>query len=179
MLMKNIILIALVVMSVKVAQAQYKPVEQGSSLKFTIKNLGFAVIGSFSGFEGNVNFDPQNLAASAFDITLNAFTVNTDNSLRDNHLKGDSFFDVKNNPRIRMVSTGVTVNKGNYQFTGQLTIKGKSKPISFPFTALALPSADGYTFKGSFKMNRKDFGVGGTSTVSDELEVNVNVIVKK
>jgi polyisoprenoid-binding protein YceI len=67
--------------------------------------------------------------------------------------------------------------KGCYQFSGALTIKGKSKPISFPFTAT--PSADGYLFKGSFKMNRRDFNIGGTSTVSDELEVNINLIAKK
>ena len=177
--MKSIITIALVLLAAKMAQAQYKPVEQGSSLKFTIKNLGFGVDGFFSGFEGNVNFDPQNAAASSFDITLDATTVNTDNSLRDGHLKGDAFFDVKDYPKIRLTSTRVSGSKGNYQFTGQLIMKGKSKIISFPFTSVALPSADGYSFKGSFKMNRKDFGVGGTSTVSDELEVDINVIVKK
>ena len=172
-------IIALVLMSAKIAVAQYKPIEQGSSLKFTIKNLGFGVNGSFSGFEGSVNFDPQNLASSAFDITLNAATINTDNSLRDEHLKGDNFFDVKNYSKIRLTSTKINGNGGNYQFTGQLTIKGKSKTISFPFTEVPLTSADGYTFKGSFKMNRKDFNVGGTSTVSDELEVDINVIAKK
>jgi polyisoprenoid-binding protein YceI len=172
-------IIALVFISAKTTLAQYKPIEQGSSLKFTIKNLGFGVNGSFSGFEGSVNFDPQNPAASAFDITIDAATVNTDNSLRDEHLKGDSFFDVKNHPRIRLTSTRINGNSGSYQFTGQLTIKGKSKTISFPFTGMPLPSSDGYSFKGSFKMNRKDFDVGGTSTISDELEVNINVIAKK
>ena len=92
MTMKNIIIVALVLLSAKTVQAQYKPVEQGSSLKFTIKNLGFGVDGSFSGFEGIVNFDPQNAVAGSFDITIDAATVNTDNSLRDGHLKGDSFF---------------------------------------------------------------------------------------
>ena len=177
--MKKIILIALVFLSVRMAQAQYKPIGQGSSLKFTINNLGFGVDGTFSGFDGSVSFDPQNPASCSFDITINAATINTDNSLRDEHLKGESFFDVKDFPKIRLVSTKVSGNKGNYQFIGQLTIKGKSKAISFPFTSDALPSADGYNFKGSFKMNRKDFGVGGTSTVSDELEVNINVTVKK
>jgi len=177
--MKKIILIALVLLSVKMAQAQYKPVEQASSLKFTIKNLGFGVDGSFSGFEGSVNFDPQNPAASTFDVTVNAATINTDNNLRDEHLEGNSFFDVKNFPKIRLVSTRVSGSKGSYQFTGQLIIKGKSNTISFPFTAVPLSSNDGYNFKGSFKINRKDFGVGGTSTVSNELEVNINVIAKK
>jgi polyisoprenoid-binding protein YceI len=176
-MMKKIILLLLIAGVTNTALAQYKPVEQGSWLKFSIKNLGFGVDGSFSGFEGTIDFDPQNLADSKFDVTINAATVNTDNSLRDEHLKGEGYFDVKNNPKIRIASNKIATAKGGYLFNGVLSIKGKSKPISFPFTAT--PSADGYLFKGSFKMNRRDFNIGGTSTVSDELEVNINVIAKK
>ena len=159
--------------------AQYKPVEQGSALKFTIKNLGFNVDGVMSGFEGNINFDPQNPATASFDVTINAATVNTDNNMRDEHLRGDGFFDVKNYPRIRLTAAKIDAagKSGSYMLNGQLMIKGKSKPVSFPFTVT--PIADGYVFKGSFKMKRKDFGVGGTSTVSDELEVMLNVTAKK
>src|SRR3954462_13399109 len=130
--MKNIIAITLVLCCLKVAQAQYKPVEQSSTLKFAIKNLGFTVDGAISGFDGKVNFDPQNLAAASFDITINAATINTDNSLRDGHLKGYSFFDVENYPKIRLTSTSVSARRGGYLFAGTLTIKGKSKAISFP-----------------------------------------------
>jgi len=175
--MKKLTLLLLLAFAAKISCAQYKPVEQGSSLKFTIKNLGFGVDGSFSGFEGSINFDPQNPANSNFDVTLKSATINTDNSLRDGHLK-DEFFDVKNYPLIRLQAGKVTAGKsGTYILTGVLTMKGKSKAISFPFSAT--PAADGYIFKGIFKLNRKDFGVGGTSTVSDELEVVINVIAKK
>ncbi|MBW4890388.1 YceI family protein [Mucilaginibacter sp. HMF5004] len=177
--MKKMILLLVIAGLAKNTLAQYKPVEQGSLLKFTIKNLGFKIDGSFSGFEGQIDFDPQNPANSKFDVSINAATVNTDNNLRDEHLRGDGYFDVKNSPKIRVESNKIIASgkAGTYRFTGMLTIKGKSKPISFPFTATA--SADGYLFKGGFTMNRKDFGVGGTSTVSDELEVNINVIAKK
>ncbi len=178
-LMKKTILLLLILFTVKISWAQYKPVEQASALKFTIKNLGFGVDGSFSGFEGSINFDPQNLAVSNFDVTIAAASVNTDNGLRDEHLKGESYFDVKNYPRIRLASAKIvaTNKNGIYQFTGQLIIKGKSKPVSFTFTSA--PATDGYIFKGSFKMNRRDFGIGGTSTISDELEVMINVTAKK
>ncbi|OCX53863.1 hypothetical protein BEL04_06140 [Mucilaginibacter sp. PPCGB 2223] len=176
--MKKIMMLLLIIGAANVSRAQYKPAEQGSTLKFTIKNLGFGVDGSFTGFEGAINFNPQNLAASSFDVTVASATVNTDNSLRDEHLKGDSFFDVKTYPRIKLASTQITnIRSGTYLFNGQLTIKGKAKPIKFPFEATQ--SGDGFVFKGSFKMNRKDFGVGGTSTVSDELEVFINVTAKK
>jgi polyisoprenoid-binding protein YceI len=175
--MKKLTLLLLLAFAANIAFAQYKPIEQGSSLKFTIKNLGFGVDGSFSGFEGSINFDPQNPANSNFDVTIKAATVNTDNSLRDGHLKDDGFFDVKNYPLIRLASAKIVGKSGAYLFSGQLRMKGKSQAISFPFTAT--PAADGYLFKGAFKIKRKDFGVGGTSTVSDELEVTINVIAKK
>lgn len=176
--MKNIVSLLLFVLSAQISRAQYKPAEN-STLKFTIKNLGFDVGGSFSGFDGNINFDPLNPTNANFDVSINAATINTDNNLRDGHLKSDSFFDVKNYPHIRLNSVKIAVtNKADtYLLNGQLTIKGVSKPVSFPFTAT--PVADGYLFKGSFKMKRKDFGIGGTSTVADELEVMINVVAKK
>src|SRR4051812_9989343 len=103
--MKKIMILLLLTCTVRTGYPQYKPVEPGSTLKFIIKNLGFGVDGSFNGFEGAINFNPQNLAASNFDVTVSAATVNTDNSLSDEHLKGDSFFDVKNYPRIKLAST--------------------------------------------------------------------------
>ncbi len=177
--MKKTSLVLLLLLLTQISWAQYKPVEQGSTLKFTIKNLGFGVDGSFTGFDGTINFDPQNLASSNFDVTINAATVNTDIKMRDESLRGDSYFDVKNYLRIRLSSAKVaaTSKSGVYMLTGQLTIKGKSGPVAFPFTVV--PSTDGYIFKGSFKMKRKDFNIGGTSTISDDLEVMLNVLAKK
>jgi polyisoprenoid-binding protein YceI len=175
--MKKILLLALMICTIKYSHAQYKPVEEGSALKFTIKNLGFGVDGTFGGFDGTINFDPQSLDKSSFDVTVNASTVNTANSLRDEHLQAESYFDVKNNPRIRLHSTRIIAKNGAYTFTGDLTIKGKTHSITFPFTATTI--TDGFLFKGSFKIKRKDFGVGGTSTIADELEVNLSVTAKK
>lgn len=171
------ILLLAVLFAPGIAFAQYKPAEQGSTLTFIIKNLGFNVNGSFTGVDGTINFDLQNAGAGNFDVTINAATVNTDNSLRDEHLKGENYFDVANYQRIRLVSTKITGKNGNYIFTGTLSIKGKSQSISFPFTAGA--TANGLVFKGSFKINRRNFAIGGASTIADELEVNLNIIAKK
>jgi polyisoprenoid-binding protein YceI len=174
--MNRIILLFLVLCAPGITYGQYKPTEQGSTVTFVIKNLGFDVNGSFKGFDGTINFDPQNSGVSNFDVTINAVTINIDNSLRDEHLKGEAYFDIKNYPRIRLVSTKISGKGGTYLFTGQLTIKGKSKMVSFPFTATA--TADGFIFKGLFKINRKDFNLGGTSTIANELEVDLNINAK-
>jgi len=169
--------IALFALATNIAGTQYMPADQGSSLQFTVKNLGFDVTGTFKGLQGNITFDPANPASAAFDVTIDASSVNTDNSLRDGHLREDSYFDVKHYPKIHFVSTQVNGQNGSYKITGNLTIKKTTKVVSFPFTATA--SGDGYLFKGKFTIKRRDFDVGGFSTISDELTVVLNVAAKK
>ncbi|HTS43183.1 MAG TPA: YceI family protein [Puia sp.] len=177
--MKRIILFVLIVIAGKIAQAQYKPVDKGSSVQFKIKNFGFNTGGSFSGLSGAIQFDPNNLSAAAFDVTVDANTINTDITMRDNHLREDTYFDVKNYPRIHFVSTKVSQSnkQGTFIMYGKLTIKKTTKDISFPFTATS--EDDGYLFKGEFKINRRDFDVGGSNTISDNLEVLLSVLSKK
>jgi polyisoprenoid-binding protein YceI len=65
---------------------------------------------------------------------------------------------------------------GGYMFNGKLTIKGHTKDISFPFNATVVDG--GYRFRGSFSINRRDFEVGGSSTISDRTDINLDVTVK-
>ncbi len=153
--------------------AQMHPVDKSSSVKFAIKNFGFAVTGSMSGLEGDIVFDPTHPDAARFDVTVNSATINTGNDSRDEHLRADDYFDVKNHPRIRFVSKSIRGSGTSFTMDGELTIKDKTKSISIPFKAD--PSGKGFVFEGSFKMNRRDFGVGGGSTISDNLTVTLKV----
>lgn len=177
--MKRIFLLLLITMAWKAGNAQYKPADQGSSVQFVIQNFGFDVNGSFRGLHGTIDFDQQKPENAHFYVDIDANSINTDNSLRDEHLRGESYFDVKKHPKIRLESVKVQAGSktGSYLFQGKLTIKNTSQNISFPFAATAV--ADGYQFSGTFKIKRKDFGVGGTSTISDELQVSLNIIAKK
>jgi polyisoprenoid-binding protein YceI len=162
-----------------ICSAQFKPSDEGSSVQFKIKNFGFNTGGSFTGLKGDIAFDPKNVQAANFDVTIDANSINSDNNPRDNHLREETYFDTKNYPLIHFVSSKVTMsNKKEVYFVfGKLTIKKQTKDISFPFTAD--PQNDGYLFKGSFKINRRDFDVGGSSTISDNLEVVLSVLAKK
>jgi polyisoprenoid-binding protein YceI len=158
--------------------AQYKPVDKGSSIKFEIKNFGIGTSGSFSGLQGTISFDKDHPEEAKFDVSIDANTINTDNGARDNHLREDSYFGVKKYPRIHFVSTKIERSaSGTLTISGKLTIKGQTKDISFPFTAT--PNNDSYIFKGSFSINRRDFGVGGSSTISDNLTVELNIATVK
>lgn len=156
----------------------YKATDSGSSIKFTIKNFGFETGGSFTGLQGTISFDPADVSKDSFELSVDASTVNTDNSMRDNHLRKEDYFDVQKYPRIRFVSSGVTVDR-NAHFTarGQLTIKNTTKEVSIPFTAT--PKDGGYIFTGEFKLNRRDYQVGGSSTISNNLTVSFSVFGRK
>jgi len=156
----------------------YVPVDQGSSVKFKLKNFGLNTGGTFSGLKGTIHFDKDNPEASSFDVSLDANSVNTTVEMRDNHLREEEYFDVKNYPRISFVSTSVKAAKGNsYNISGKLTLKGKSKEIEFPF--VATQSEEGYVFTGEFKISRKEFGIGGSSTISDKVNVSLCILAKK
>jgi|SRR6516225_6664682 polyisoprenoid-binding protein YceI len=175
--MKKLVFAAWIICFAQLNFAQYKPTDQGSSVKFKVKNFGFNSGGSFSGLHGIIDFDPEKVADSKFDVTIQATSVNTDNESRDNHLREESYFDVKNYPLIRFVSTKITGKGASFTVTGNLTIKKKTKEISFPFTITQ--EKDGYLFKGDFNINRKEFGVGGSSTISENVDVLLSIHAQK
>jgi polyisoprenoid-binding protein YceI len=170
--------LALIVVSFVFAQ-NFAPVDSASEVSFRIKNLGFNTTGSFSGLAGFITFNPADPGGCSFDVHIDANSVNTGNDMRDNHLRAGDFFDVKNYPQIRFVSAkvGATKKNGTLFVSGKLTMKGITKDISFPFTAQ--PLQDGYLFNGEFTINRRDFKVGGGSTVSDHLTVLLKVATRK
>jgi polyisoprenoid-binding protein YceI len=158
---------------------EFKPADQGSAVSFEIKNFGFNSRGSFSGLDGKITWDPKDPSKAAFDVSVSAASINTDNETRDSHLKKESYFDVATYPRIRLVSTSVSGpdGSGHYTFNGKLTMKSTTKDISFPF--IATPMGDDIIFKGDFTINRRDFDVGGGSTLSNNLTVSLTVLAKK
>jgi len=161
------------------AQRVLSPIDGSSKVHFVIKNFGIKTGGDFKGLKGTIKFLPANLAASAFDVTVDAATINTDNESRDEHLRKDEYFDVAVHKTIQFKSTKVTLSStaGRYYMFGNLTIKGVTKPVEFGFSAK--PKDGGFIFDGEFKINRRDFGVGGSSvSMSDNLTVTLSVLAK-
>ena len=161
--MRNIftlLIASIVVMSF--TSSDLKPVDANEAVTFAIKNFGINTNGEFKGLKGIIKWDASNPSASVFNVTVDANTINTDIDMRDSHLKKEEYFNTEKYPTINFVSTAVTANN----VTGNLTIKGVTKQISFPFTVK--PSAGGYLFEGSFEINRRDFGVGGQCIIKQQ-----------
>ena len=175
--MKTCPLVYFVIM-IQSSFGQIHPVARESSVIFTIHNFGFKVTGSLEAPQGDILFNPDSLSNSFFRVTIKSASINTDNNARDEHLREEDYFDVKNHPLISFVSGNIQTagKKGDYVASGRLTIKNKTKDFQLPFTAVK--SGDAYLFTGSFKMNRRDFSIGGGSTISNELTVDIKVLAK-
>jgi polyisoprenoid-binding protein YceI len=149
-----------------------------SSVAFKIKNLGIYTSGTIGGLQATIHFDAANLPSSAITASVDLNTINSDNSLRDDHLKSDEFFDIAHYPKVSLKSVSLAHKSGN-KYTGQfsLTIKNKTKTIEIPFTYTL--KGDVQVFSGSFKINRLDFGLGDSSlTLSDEVIIDIEAEVK-
>ncbi len=158
----------------------YTPVDASSKVHFVIKNFGVKTGGDFTGLKGTIVFTPKNLSSSSFNVSVNATTVDTDNGTRDKHLRKSEYFDVEKFPLINFISTKVTesTSAGRYFVIGNLTIKGVTKVVQFGFSAT--PNDKGYVFKGEFDINRRDYGVGGSSiSMSDNLKVSLDITATK
>ena len=157
-----------------VTAVELVPYDAEDAVTFVIKNFGINTGGEFKGLKGRISWDPQQPQNSLFDVSIDAATVNTSIEMRDNHLRREEYFDVAKYPTIRLVSTAVTATN----FTGNLTIKGTTRPVSFPFTVTNF--ADHTLFEGSFSINRKDFGIGGGSvSLGNAVTVNLKVRAKQ
>lgn len=152
---------------------EYKPVDEQSEVKFTIKNFGINTNGTLKGLKGSIKFDAANISASSFDVAVDVKTINTGVDARDNHLRREEYFDAAKYPLIRFTSTSIEKTGEGYIAKGNLTIKDVTKSISIPFTTSE--KGVGMIFSGEFNINRKDFGVGGSSAVMGS---NVNVSLK-
>ncbi len=159
--------------------AQVKQTVTQSNITFRIRNLGFMTHGTFSGLQADIKFDAAKPDSGSIDATIDAATINTDNDMRDNHLKEDSYFDVAKYPKITIKSVSLRHKSGN-NYDGQfsLTIKDKTQTVAMPFTYVE--SGNTAEFKGVLKIKRTDFGVGGSSmAMSNDVEVDIDVKTSK
>ena len=149
------------------------------------------VRGSFNEFEGQGFFDADNPAASTLELVIQAKSIDTRNDDRDNHLRGNDFFDMDTYPTIAFRSASVEqVDAETYKVFGDLTIKGVTKPVTVDFE-LTGAATDPFGNKrigleGKTTVNRKDWGVNwnaaleaGGVLVSEKVTLEVEVSAVK
>jgi polyisoprenoid-binding protein YceI len=171
------ILIIITLLACNLSNAQdWKP--STYVVKFKLKMLGLGVNGKFNGLK--VKLNTANGEIKAISATVDANTVNTDNSLRDKHLKEKpEFFQVEKYPVLTLTSTQITKSIGNaYAGIFNITIKDVTKAVKIPFTM----EENGETalLKANFNIDRKTWNFGGdTPGMSDKVEISLTLNLKK
>jgi polyisoprenoid-binding protein YceI len=122
------------------------------------------VRGAFNDFDGQAVIDGADPSRSSVTVTLKVASIDTRNSMRDEHLRTNDFLDAASFPEITFTSTAVEqTGATEFLVTGDLTIKGVTKSIAIPleFTGAATDpfGNERIGFEGSTAINRSEYGV--------------------
>jgi len=154
---------------------------------FSVKHLMISnVRGQFGKTEGTVVIDDADLSKSKVDVTIDASSINTRDEKRDSHLKSPDFFDVAKFPTLTFRSTKVEKAGAGLKVTGDLTIRGVTKPVVLDVTGPTAEVKDPYGnakrgVSATAQINRKDFGVsyGPDAIVSDLVKIQIEAELTK
>ncbi|MBW4891850.1 YceI family protein [Mucilaginibacter sp. HMF5004] len=154
-----------------------------SEVHFKVKHLVISTVtGSFKTFEGTVTTEGDSFENAQVEFSLDVDSIDTNQGMRDDHLKGAEFFDAATYPKISFKSTSFTGEK----LTGDLTIKDVTKPITLE-AEFGGSATDFYGnlkagFEVSGKINRKEFGLtwdgvteAGAIVVGEDVKLIINV----
>lgn len=117
------------------------------------------VRGEFTEFDASFSYGETNSATA----TIKSASINTSNADRDAHVRGEDFFNVEQFPEMTFTATEFNINGKEGTVTGDLTIKGITKPVTLNVEIAGI-AVDPYEqtrlgFEATTKINRKDFGI--------------------
>jgi polyisoprenoid-binding protein YceI len=156
-----------------------------SNLNFSVTHLVISEVdGSFKVYDGSISSTSDDFNNASIEFSVDVNSINTDNSMRDEHLKGDDFFNAATYPKMTFKSTSFKKVSGNkYALTGDLTVRNVTKKASFD-VVYGGTAKDGYGntkagFKATGSINRFDYGLkwnalteAGGATVGADVALN-------
>jgi polyisoprenoid-binding protein YceI len=160
-----------------------------SVAEFKVKHMMISnVKGSFTGLTGTLSLDETDYTHSVVEAAIDVATIKTGEEQRDGHLKSADFFDAAQFPAITFKSTNIDSKGGaDYELTGDFTLHGVTKPVTFAVEDVSVPSKDPWGnqrigLSATAKMNRKDFGLiwnsaleTGGLLVGEDVTINLEV----
>jgi polyisoprenoid-binding protein YceI len=189
--MKKILVgISLLISSFSFAQSakNWKVDNVHSSVRFSVSHLVISEVeGTFKVYDGTISNTKDDFSDAKIDFNIDVASINTENSMRDNHLKADDFFNTEKFPKITFKSISFKKKAGNmYELIGDLTIRDVTKKAVFS-VKYGGTQKDGYGntkagFKVTGSINRFDYGLkwnalteAGGATVGKEVELVGNL----
>ena len=165
-----LIITALVSLASQAHAGVYKIDPDHSSVIFRVRHLVGHVTGQFTRFDGFFVYEEANPGVWKASATIDATSIDTKTAKRDEHLRSEDFFDVKNYPTLSFVSTKVTGIKGERaKLLGKLTILDVTKSIALDLeiggTAKGSDGLEHAAFTAKARIDRKDFGLTWNDTI--------------
>jgi polyisoprenoid-binding protein YceI len=164
-------------MSLSIAPGAYGIDTVHSQLGFSVKHLGISNIrGTFDRYTGELSVGAS-LADTVVTIEAEMASINSGNSMRDEHLLGPDFLDAGSFPTMLFRSTDISVEGNEYTVTGDLTVRGKTLPtvLDVSYNGSATFPLDGSThhgFTATATITATDFGFSyPVPLISDEVSL--------
>lgn len=126
----------------------------------------FEVPGRFDRYRVDISGDPDAPASVKVRVELEAGSINTSNSSRDTHLKSPDFFDAVRHPKLVFSSDRAWKEGDQLKVAGTLEIRGRKKDLTLAFqpaTGLNGAGVPTWSYRGSLRIDRRDFGIGADS----------------
>lgn len=161
----------------------YRIDQDSSRMGFCVDSQLSRVEGSFRDFRGGLAIDSGRTGDGQAMVVIRTDSVDTDAAFIKKLLKGDSFFDVENNPEILFISTGFEwTSSTTAKLKGDITLRGITRSVVFDVTLSELKQAmvtsleDRIMVKATTTLNRADFGMTSLSSlVSDNVRLCMSV----
>jgi polyisoprenoid-binding protein YceI len=159
-----------------------------SAAQFSVRHLGISTVrGTFTKVSGEVNYSASDPTKASVDVTIDASSVDTRVTMRDNDIRSEHFLDVAKYPTITFKSKHVAAaGPGKLTVTGDLTLHGVTKEVTLnvdgPSAPIKNPMGPGQRMGASAttKINRGDFGMTFmTGAVGDEIDIQIDVELLK
>lgn len=144
-----------------------------ANVSFSIVHLKISEVdGKFETFDAKVTSAKEDFTDAVFEFTGDIASINTGNKFRDNDLRSDNYFDAEKFPAMTFKSTSISHLGGTkYKLTGNMTIKGVTKPITLDAVIrgpIEVRGSKKIGIKADGVINRIDFGVGKSGPVLDD-----------
>jgi len=158
-----------------------------SNVNFTVTHMTISEVeGTFKIFEGNVEHTKPDFSDAKINFQVDIASVNTENENRDNHLKGDDFFNAAQFPTMKFSSTSMKpLGNNKYQLSGNLTIRDITKPVVFDVSyggTVNTSRGKKSGFKAKTTINRFDYNLkwdrateAGGLVVGKDVEIQINL----
>jgi polyisoprenoid-binding protein YceI len=157
-----------------------------SHVGFVIKHMMVSKVrGQFGTFSGEITTAEDPLDSSVT-VTIQATSIDTNNSMRDDHIRSADFFDAENHPTLSFTSTAVRLEDGEFFIDGDLTIRGVTKQVTLTVETPEFgPNPQGGAksgFSATTEINRTDFGVnyngpipGGGVALGEKVQIVLDI----